>query len=369
MENYKEPAVTPWEVEGSLDYQKLVERFGAEPLNEGLVSRLKEPMPPVLRRGMCFSHRDLDKWLDDYEDGKEVSVVTGRGPSNKMHVGHLTLYVLPQYFQERYSCDVYIPISDDEKFLVKEDLKIEDVIRFGEQNIQDILAIGFDPEKTYVYRDLEHTKIYREAVKVAKKINLTTAKRIFGMSSEDSLGKIFYPAMQTAHILYPQFRNGPHRTLVPIGIDQDPFLSLTRDVAEKFGFIKPAGLHKKLAPGLEGPKMSSSDNKTHPIWLSDDAETVKKKINRYAFSGGQNTAALHREKGGNTEIDVSFQYLRYMFEESDSKLKEIKERYESGEMLTSELKTYTIERINEYLERHRGRREEIANSIDGFMLK
>ena len=152
--------ITPWNVEGDLDYEKLIKKFGTSVLTDELHGRLKTPMPPALARGMCFSHRDLDKWLDAYERGENVSVITGRGPSNKMHIGHLTLYALPLFFQQQYGCNVYIPISDDEKFLVKRDLDFETVQKHAKDNIIDILAMGFDPDKTYVFRDFESKDIY-----------------------------------------------------------------------------------------------------------------------------------------------------------------------------------------------------------------
>jgi tryptophanyl-tRNA synthetase len=101
----------------------------------------------------------------------------------------------------------------------------------------------------------------------------------------------------------------------------------------------------------------------------DDAKTVTNKINKYAFSGGQKTLEEHRKKGGNTKVDVCFQYLNYLFEEDDKKLKEIKEKYESGEMLTGELKKYTIEKINVFLEEHNKRRKEAEKNFEKFILK
>ena len=52
--------------------------------------------------------------------------------------------------------------------------------------------------------------------------------------------------------------------------------------------------------------------------------TINFQINKYAFSGGRDTIEEHREHGGNTEIDVSYQYLTF-FLEDDQKLKQIKE--------------------------------------------
>ena len=361
-------SLTPWDVDKELDYDKLIKKFGTEPLKENLFKKLKKPMPPPIRRGMCFSHRNLDKWLDDYEKGKKVSIVSGRGPSEKMHIGHLTLYSIPKYFQDVYGCKVYIPISDDEKFFVKDNLRFEEVEKYALDNILDILAMGYDPKKTIVHRDFEYTNIYKYAARIAKKMTYSTAKAVFGLKPDTNIGWTFYPAMQAAHILFPQFHEGEkQRTLVPIGIDQDPFMRVTRDVAEKFGFIKPGAIHKILAPGLKSPKMSSS--KGEAIWLSDDEKTVRKKIMKYAFSGGQPSVEKHRKLGGNPNVDVSFLYLKYFFEESDKKLKEIEENYRNGSLLTGELKEYLIKKINSYLKEHKKRKEKVKKNLDKFILR
>jgi tryptophanyl-tRNA synthetase len=84
---------------------------------------------------------------------------------------------------------------------------------------------------------------------------------------------------------------------------------------------------------------------------------------RYAFSGGQPTIELHRKLGGNPDIDVSFQWLKMLFEPNDKVLSEIEESYRSGRMLTGELKEYLINKINEFLEIHRANREKAKEMI------
>lgn len=145
-------------------------------------------------------------------------------------------------------------------------------------------------------------------------------------------------------------------------------MRITRDVANKFGFKKPGAIHKILAPGLKGPKMSSS-NKTSTIWLSDDEDTVRKKVMKYAFSGGKGSAEEHRKKGGNPDVDVSFLYLKYFFEEDDKKLKKIEKQYREGELLTGELKQYLVDKINKYLKKHRKRRKKVKKNLDKYMLR
>jgi tryptophanyl-tRNA synthetase len=361
--------VTPWEVSGEIDYEKLVKQFGTSLINDKIASKLKD-MHPLLRRGVYFSHRDFDKWLDNYEKGKKVSVLTGRGPSEKMHLGHLIPFLVAKALQDKFDCDVFIPISDDEKFYVKENLSFEDSIKYARDNIIDLIALGFKPGKTFIFEDFVYTDIYKYAARVAKRINYSTAKAAFGLVPENNVGWSFYPAMQAAHILFPQFVRGKHLSVVPVAIDQDPFIRLTRDIADDFGFDKPAALHAKFIPSLEGgAKMSSSSTGSTLIYLSDSAEEVKRKINKYAFSGGRDTLEEHRKLGGNPDIDVSFQYLKMFLEEDDKKLKKIEDDYKKGKLLSGELKKITIEKINAFLKEHQKNRKEAEKMIDSFLFK
>ena len=114
--------------------------------------------------------------------------------------------------------------------------------------------------------------------------------------------------------------------------------------------------------------MSASDEKS-TIYTTDTPEQVKKKINKYAFSGGQSDIDEHRKIGGNPDIDVSYQYLRIFFEPDDNKLKQIYEDYKSGKMLTGELKAILIEKINAFLSVHQQKREEVRKNIDNYLMQ
>ena len=103
--------------------------------------------------------------------------------------------------------------------------------------------------------------------------------------------------------------------------------------------------------------------------LTDDEKTVKNKINKYAFSGGQATAEEHRRLGGNPDVDVCFQYLKMLLEEDDNKLKKIHDDYKSGKMLTGELKSILIDKINAFLKDHQAKREQAKKNTDKFIFK
>ncbi|MFV2015540.1 MAG: tryptophan--tRNA ligase, partial [Candidatus Heimdallarchaeota archaeon] len=89
----EEAIVTPWEVKGKVDYNKLIKQFGTKPFDQNLQSRLatltKGDLHPMIRRGMVYSHRDFDKLLDHIEKGGKFALYTGRGPSGNTHLGHL----------------------------------------------------------------------------------------------------------------------------------------------------------------------------------------------------------------------------------------------------------------------------------------
>lgn len=358
--------VTPWEVKGKVDYDKLIKKFGTSPLDEDLLKRLEGiagSMHIFLRRGVFFSHRDLNLVLDDYENGRGFFLYTGRGPSGPMHIGHIIPFIMTRWFQEKFGVNAYIELTDDEKFLNDEKISLDYSRKWSYENALDIIALGFDPDRTFIFQDTEYIRnIYPMAIKVAKRVNFSTVRAVFGFRNETNIGMIFYPAIQIVPTFFER-----KRCLIPAAIDQDPYWRIQRDIAEGFGYFKAAAIHNRFLPPLTGPegKMSASIPET-AIYLHDDEETVRKKIMKYAFSGGQATVELHRKLGGNPDVDVSFQWLWYFFEPDDNRLKSIEDDYRSGRMLTGELKEILIERINEFLEIHRAERENAKKKIKEF---
>jgi tryptophanyl-tRNA synthetase len=358
--------VTPWEVSGLVDYDKLIERFGTQKIDNDLLERIKKLARDshfLLDNGFFFSHRDLDKALESYEKGDGFYLYTGRGPSGDMHIGHLIPFVFTKWLQEKFNANLYIQITDDEKFFFKDDAKFEEIEKYAEDNILDIAAIGFDPEKTFIFRDSEYLgKIYPIVMRIAKKVNFSNVRAVFGFKNETNIGMIFFPAIQMAPCFFEK-----KICLIPAAIDQDPYWRVARDIAPKLGYPKTAAIHSKFLPSLQGPeiKMSASLKET-AIYLSDDPKTVKEKIMKYAFSGGQPTIKEHREKGGNPEIDISYQWLSIFFEPDQKKLKKIYDDYKSGKLLTGELKQILIDKINDFLENHRKQKEKAAKLIDKF---
>ena len=361
--------VTPWHVEGDINYDKLIKQFGTEKISTELLERIKRITGDdnfMLRRGIFFSHREMDRILDEYEKNNKFFLYTGRGPSGHTHIGHLIPWMFAKWLQEKFDVNMYFQLTDDEKFFSKPNLTLEETRKFAYENALDFIALGFKPEKTKIIINTKNIQtLYPIAAQVAKKINFSNTKAIFGFTNETNIGMIFYTSLQSA----PCFIEDKP-VLIPLGVDQDPHFRLTRDIAQKIGKQKPALIHNIMIPALEGPggKMSASDDKG-TVYTIDSPDIVKKKINKHAFSGGQPNIEQHRKFGGNPDIDVSYQYLRIFFEPNDDKLKIIYEDYKSGKLLSGKLKAILIEKINAFLAVHQKNRKKAKNQINQFLFE
>ncbi len=365
--------VTPWEVEGEIDYQKLIEDFGTDNVDEELIDRIEEVVGDahfMLRRGIFYSHRDMDRILDDYEEGKKFALYTGRGPSGHTHVGHLMPWIFARWIQERFDVDMYFQLTDDEKFLFNFDSTLEDTHSYALENAKDIIALGFDPDKTHIFIDTEYIhELYPLALKVGKRLNFSNVKAVFGFDNSTNVGSIFYTAIQSAPCFLPTELEGEEvPVLIPCGIDQDPHFRLTRDIAETIGYIKPALLHNKLAPSLDGTgKMSASQPKT-TIFTTDEPEDVEEKINE-AFTGGRISASEQREKGGDPDICSVQNYRYYIFESDDGKVDDLAERCREGDILCGECKQILKENIKGFLSEHQERRDRAEDKLEEFLVR
>lgn len=372
----EEADVNPWSVTGTIDYDKLIKKFGSSKITPELVSRIEAvthvPAHHWLRRGFFFSHRDMDQILKHHEAGKPFYLYTGRGPSSgSLHFGHLIPFIFTKWLQESFNVQLTIQLTDDEKFLWKS-LSQEDAMRFARENAKDIIALGFDPRKTFIFNDYSYMgTMYPLVSRIQKMTTSTTVRRIFGFTESHNIGQYAFPAIQAAPSFpacFPHlFANVPKknvRCLIPCAIDQDPYFRMTRDVAARLGFHKPALIHSKFFPGLKGAnsgKMGASDP-SNAIFLTDTAGQIKNKIRKYAFSGGRETIEEHRRLGADLSVDVSYKYLEFILED-DAKLAKIGEDYAAGILLTSEVKDILIEEMSKFVLDHQARRKKVDDAV------
>ncbi|XP_066925110.1 tryptophan--tRNA ligase, cytoplasmic-like [Clytia hemisphaerica] len=366
-----------------IDYGKLIEQFGSQPVSQEQIEKIERlsgcEAHRFLRRGIFFSQRDMNHILSTVEKGKPFYLYTGRGPSSDaLHVGHLIPFIFTKYLQDAFKVPLVIQLTDDEKFLWKENLKLEEANRLAYENVKDIIACGFDKENTFIFSDMDFIgsspAFYKNILRIQRNVTFNQVKGIFGFGDSDKIGKISFPAVQAAPSFASSFPEmfGPKLQkipcLIPCAIDQDPYFRMTRDVAPRLNYIKPALIHSTFLPALQGAKTKMSASVTNSaVFLTDTPKQIKNKVNKYAFSGGRDTVEEHREKGGVTSVDVSYQYLKF-FLEDDQRLQEIKEEYESGKLLTGEIKKILIETLQPIVAQHIERRKVITEQdVKDFM--
>ncbi len=375
MPDTEEFVVTPYEVRGRVDYDRLREMFGTQELTGELLARLRRlaggELHPLLERGIYYSHRDLGALLDAYEGGRPFFVYSGRGPSGPLHTSHLAQFDLCRWFQERLGVSMYIQITDDEKYWSRAGLSREETVRWGYENLYDILALGFDPKKTRVFFDSRSiAALYPLAIRVARKIPYSSVKAVFGLEPSANIGWIFYTALQSVPAFWPSWAEGkPVPCLIPCGIDQDPHFRLSRDIAEGLGFPKPALLHSRMVPGLLGEAAmsttgSSADN---ALFLDDPPAVVERKI-RNAFTGGRATVEEQRRRGAVPEVCSVWALWRTRFAESDERLRQVTDDCRTGRMLCGECKGMLLERVHRFYREHEAAREQAKAWAEGAIV-
>lgn len=369
------PEINPWGSDDVKDYGKLSREFGIQPFAP-LLKRIKEPHL-LMRRGIVFGHMDFDRILGALDKKEGYAMMTGLMPSGKFHLGHKILAEQIIYHQQVLGAKVFICVADIEAY----NMRIDDIGKLCEIAINEYLlnyiALGLEPKNCDFYFQSSRSKdpdqanaFYRLAGMAARKVTFNEMNAVYG---EISPAKVMSVMTQVADILHPMLPEfgGFRHVVVPVGVDQAPHLRLTRDIASRFEKeykfpSLPASTYHTFIKGLKGGKMSSSDPYSY-IALTDDPATAKTKIMKYAFSGGRETIAEHRKKGGIPEVDVSYQYLYSQFEPDDRKIRQIHDDYKSGKLLTGELKQILIEKMDAFLVEHAKRREHARKQIDKFL--
>ena len=394
----------------AIDYDRLIQEFGVQPLTEDHLKRFEQVTGKkahrLMRRKLFFSHRDFDKILDTYEQYGTFMLYTGRGPSSgSMHLGHTVPFLFTKELQEMFDVPLVIMLTDDEKYLYtrskndgvqKKGSGVEDFLQFAHENIKDIIALGFDPKKTFIYTDYEYLggHFYWNTSEFESMVTLNQAMGAFGFGGSTNIGLIAYGAKQCVAAFpssYPELFGLPdyrapeydlkglrrHKplskipTLIPCAIDQEPYFRILRDRCDRMTDPHPKTclILSKFLTALQGPggKMSASDANS-AIFMSDTAGQIKNKINRHAFSGGRESLEEHRKLGGNPDVDVAFTYLSY-FLEDDDELNDLSQKYRSGELLTGEMKARCISELQKFVGAFQERRAQVTHEVMRNFMK
>ena len=222
--------IDPWSSEQSQDYSRIIEQFGL-----GTVNPAELPNPGMLhRRGIVFAHRDLDVVLGCMQRAEPFGVLTGLMPSGRMHLGHSMVIDQVRWFQEQ-GADITVTVADLEA-LATRGTSLEEGRRAAiNEYVHNYAALGLDPDSTNVYFQSSRPAVQRLAFTLGRRTNLSEFEAIYGFSGETNLAHVQAPLVQVGDIIHPQLEDfgGLRPIVVPVGIDQDPHLRLTRGIAGK----------------------------------------------------------------------------------------------------------------------------------------
>jgi len=339
------------------DYERLYQEFGIQPFKP-LLDEMPNPSA-AMRRGVIFGHRDFERVLKAMKNHEEFAVMSGIKPTGEFHLGTLQTAREVIYFQQQGATAFYC-IADVEAY---EDNRIpfERSQKYAVGNVADLLALGFDPKKGYIYKQSNDTRVKDLAIMFGRGVTLATMKAIYG---ERHMGLYISALIQAGDILLPQLKDfgGPKPTVVPVGIDQDPHLRLTRDLAFKFrrryNFNPPSSTYHKLIKSLDGsPKMSKRDPMSY-FTLEEKPEVIAKKIAN-AFTGGRPTAEEQRRLGANPDICPIYDlYLFHFFERDQDVAKLYNYECKGGKILCGEDKQRLIKIVTDFVKEHQRKRRQ-----------
>lgn len=228
-----ELTIDPWGSATVADYQSLFEEFGIETF-EPLLGSVPNPHY-LMRRGVIFGHREYDALLDAMREDEPFAALSGFMPTGDPHIGHKLVFDELIWHQQQGG-DVYALIADLEARAARE-MEWEDIDRHAKDYVVSLLALGFDPEEGTLYRQSTNTEVQELAFELGAKANFSELAAIYGFDGETDVSHMQSVITQMADILYPQARDQPKPTVIPVGPDQDPHVRLARDLAARMRYF------------------------------------------------------------------------------------------------------------------------------------
>jgi tryptophanyl-tRNA synthetase len=283
-------------------------------------------------------------------------------PTGRLHLGHL-VGALRNWapLQDRYDCFYFVA---DWHALTSEYADTREIVDNALDNVADWIAAGVDPERSVIFVQSlvpEHAELFlllSMVIPIPWLERVPTYKeQIEQLADKDlsTVGFLSYPLLQTADVVMYNAK------YVPVGDDQVPHLELAREVVRRFHnfygplFEEPQPLlvdtFSRL-PGLDNRKMSKSYGNT--INLSDDAETVRKKVMQMYTDPKRVRADIP----GTVEGNPVFTY-HDAFNPDTAEVEDLKARYRQGKVGDVEVKTKLAKAVNAMLDPMRERRADV----------
>jgi len=338
-----EKVIDPWGSGLVEDYSKIVNDFGLELFDAKLFPKPNR----LMRRGIIFAGRDLQRISHCIKEQKPFYALTGIMPSNdRIHLGTKMVVENLRYFQD-HGAKTFILVADLESAAARGVTLEEARERALTFFIPAYIALGLDPKKTIFYFQSENMDVIHIAFKASQKITANEFRAVYGTNDP---GRIMSAVTQIGDMLYPQLKERMPG-IIPVGIDQDPHLRLCRDFVNRNKLEKwfaPSSLYHKFTPSLDGDLKMSKSKPESCIMLPEDVKSVIKKIKR-AKTGGRDTLEEHRKLGAKIEEDMVFELLKQHLVEDDDELQTIHDEYKAGRLTSGDVKEIACKKMEAFL--------------------
>lgn len=293
---------------------------------------------------------------------RKKRLLTGLRPTGKFHLGnYVGTFEKDLELQNSAEYECFFLIADYHTLTTG----YESASSIGEdirEGVLDFLAVGIDPNKSTLYLQSLIPEVSELFLLFTMLVSVPRAQRIPTLKEQvrdlklesASLGLLTYPVLQAADILMVRGE------VVPVGQDQMSHIELTREIARRFnqlyGSVFPEAEYVvarfPVLPGTDGkPKMSKSIGNT--IMLSDDAETVRKKV----MSMYTDPTRLRATDPGHVKGNPVFVY-HDAFNPNTQEVHDLKTRYAKGKVGDVEVKHKLVAALNAFLDPIRERRAE-----------
>ncbi len=355
--------IDPWNSTLPADYETLMTEFGIEPITDELISAFPSTHR-LLRRKVEFGHRDLQRIVESIRKNEAYAVMSGIKPTGEFHLGTMMTAEEIIFYQSLSDKAVAHYCIADLEALADNGIPLEESHKIAIGNVADLLALGLDYKRAYIYKQSEEKLVQKMAFVFSTAVTFNMLEAIYGPKQI----KYYLSALvQVGDIMLPQTEEhgGPKPVLVPVGIDQDPHIRLSRDIAKKFKFVPPSAVFHKLTKSLLGEEKMSKRNPMSMMTLSDDPKLAERKI-WSALTGGRGTVEEQRKLGGEPEKCIVFELMTNHFIDSDDELRNIYWECKTGVRLCGDCKSQLAGIVSSFLMKHQQKREglmDLARSI------
>jgi len=417
-----EPRINPWSSNQSVDIEKLFSEFGIEPIAP-LIPHLPE-IPYFMSRGIVVGQRDYRQIASAIRNHTPFHILTGFMPSGHPHLGHL-MVMKEVVWHAQQGGNGYVAIADREAHAVRS-IPWDKCREYGREYLACLYALGFEGT---TYFQSRNDRLKDLAFEAATKVNFSELTAIYGFGPDTDLAHADSVITQVADILFPQIDREPAPTVVPVGIDQDPHIRLTRGVAHKLRMFTVEDRHSYISirsknapdPALEAVKAAFPDAKmyeghvdvkgaqcsdvsakvrriereyggfgfyspssTYHIFMPgltggkmsssipesiisfyESEAAVKKKV-MSGITGGKMTRDEQKRLGGEPERCSLFLLNLFHMVTDDAELTEIRRKCVSGEIMCGQCKKETAERVLSFLKDFREKMDAAAEKIEVY---